>query len=155
MTLVGLLNLWSMYQLCWVAKKFKKAPSLTVLAEKAYGNGGKWSVIISIWIMQLSICIGYLYFVGKLLDHLICMSTGGDKIPRPEDAVCDNKDLYIVLLTIPALILSFSGSYTFLSYISGVGIFIAIISQVGTLYLCTYKLEHDYPKNEPHAFEPI
>ena len=30
----------------------------------------------SIWIMQLSVCCGYLYFIGEQADHVLCVQQG-------------------------------------------------------------------------------
>ena len=64
-SLVGALNCYTMIQLLKVAEKHPKIGSYSQLSLKVFGKRGKIVVDVSIWIMQLSCCISYLFFIGK------------------------------------------------------------------------------------------
>ena len=63
--LVGLLNCYTMILNLRVADKYPKIGTYSKLSLKVMGKKGKFIVDICIWIMQLSCCISYLYFIGK------------------------------------------------------------------------------------------
>jgi amino acid permease len=66
-SLVGALNCYTMIQILKIADKYPKIGSYSQLSLKVFGKKGKIVVDISIWIMQLSCCISYLFFIGKQL----------------------------------------------------------------------------------------
>lgn len=86
-----------------------------------FGKWGKLAVDIPIWIMQMSTCCSYLYFIAEQIDSVVCHYTGG----VDDGGYCGNSNIYIMLLTIPALPVSWIETYTFLSYFSIFGIFMA------------------------------
>jgi Amino acid permeases len=53
-------------------KPRKEKVSLESLAEEYLGNWGKYSIQFSIFVMQVSICIGALIFANNFLDHTFC-----------------------------------------------------------------------------------
>ena len=63
--IVGALNCITMLQMLKVADLHPKVPSYSELSRVVLGKRGKIIVDISIWIMQMSCCISYLYFIGK------------------------------------------------------------------------------------------
>ena len=91
-----------------------------------FGKKGKIVVDISIWIMQLSVCISYLFFIGKQLSQIISHETTFDKGPW----------FYILLLTIPAMPICWFETYTFLSYFSIAGISVALIGMICIFGFC-------------------
>jgi amino acid permease len=62
---VGMINCYTMLQILMVAERYPKVGSYSQLSLKVFGKKGKIIVDISIWIMQLSCCISYLFFIGK------------------------------------------------------------------------------------------
>mmetsp|Transcript_73290 Transcript_73290/g.101678 ORF Transcript_73290/g.101678 Transcript_73290/m.101678 type:complete len:93 (+) Transcript_73290:220-498(+) len=62
--IVGSLNIYTMQQNLDVADKHPRISSYSQLGQKLYGKWGKLAVDISIWIMQLSVCISYIYFIA-------------------------------------------------------------------------------------------
>ena len=66
-SLVGALNCYTMIQILKIADKYPNIGSYSQLSLKVFGKKGKIVVDISIWIMQLSCCISYLFFIGKQL----------------------------------------------------------------------------------------
>ena len=67
--------------------------SYSEIAAKITNRWGKLTVVVSIWIMQLSVCCSYLYFIAEQLDYVICHYND----------YCDNKNMYNMMLTVPAL----------------------------------------------------
>ena len=65
MTFVGLLNIYTMIQCCMVAEQHPRLHSYSQIGAKVFGKWGKWSVDIPIWIMQLSVCTSYVYFIAE------------------------------------------------------------------------------------------
>ena len=63
--LVGALNCYTMLQILKVADHYPGIGSYSQLSLKVFGRKGKIVVDVSIWIMQLSVCISYLFFIGK------------------------------------------------------------------------------------------
>lgn len=64
-SLVGALNCYTMIQILHVADRYPLIGSYSQLSLKVFGKKGKIVVDISIWIMQMSVCISYLFFIGK------------------------------------------------------------------------------------------
>mmetsp|Transcript_58248 Transcript_58248/g.79959 ORF Transcript_58248/g.79959 Transcript_58248/m.79959 type:complete len:95 (+) Transcript_58248:169-453(+) len=62
--IVGCLNIVTMQQNLDVAEKHPRLHSYSELGFKLYGKRGKFAVDLSIWIMQLSTCISYIYFIA-------------------------------------------------------------------------------------------
>ena len=81
-TLVAVLNSYTMTQILEVAYiystkedkngKRTEVKSYTDLSERVHGKVGKVIVIIFMFIVQFSCCVGYLYFVADIADTLIC-----------------------------------------------------------------------------------
>jgi len=106
--------------------------SYSEIAAKVTNKWGKLTVDISIWVMQLSVCCSYLYFIAEQLDYVLC----------DEVEYCGKKNMYILLLTIPALSISMIRTYTFLSYFIVVGLsvaFVGLISMMGYMSDVTAK----------------
>lgn len=122
-SIVGLLNIYTMMQNLLVAERHPKLHSYSQMGGAIFGKWGKLAVDIPIWIMQLSTCCSYLYFIAEQIDSVVCHYTGGED----GGGYCDNKNIYIMLLTIPALPVSWIETYTFLSYFSIFGICMATI----------------------------
>jgi amino acid permease len=83
--------------------------------------------------MQLSCCCSYLYFIAELMNKVICEYTG----------YCDHKNMYILLLTIPALPVSWIQTYSSLSYFVMVGISIAFVGLASIMGYCSSTLKHN------------
>jgi amino acid permease len=116
-----------------LAERYPLTHSYTEIGEKIAGRKGKIIVDISIWLMQLSCCCSYLYFIAELMDKVISHYTDFD----------NHKDLYIMLLTIPALPVSWITTYTFLSYFVMVGISIAFVGLGSIMGYCSSVLRHN------------
>lgn len=78
-SVVALLNTFTMTQILEVAHSYsqKKDPdtgrvtevkSYTDLGERVHGKNGKYAVVLFMFIVQFSCCVGYLYFVAMVLD---------------------------------------------------------------------------------------
>jgi amino acid permease len=136
---VGMLNIYTMLQNIYVADRHPSLHSYSEIGGKVFGKWGKIAVDIPIWIMQLSTCCSYLYFIAEQIDFVVCSYTGG----ADGGGYCDNKNIYIAILTIPALPVSWIETYTFLSYFS---IFGVCAATVGLLMMFGYlgtKLSND------------
>lgn len=66
--LIGPINGYTMLLNLKVADRHPGVPSYSELSKKVFGKVGKTIVDISIWIMQISCCIGYLYFIASQVD---------------------------------------------------------------------------------------
>ena len=75
---VGALNIYTMLQNLWVADQHPGVHSYSEIGLKVFGRKGKFCVDTSIWIMQLSTCIGYLYFIAEQIDPIVCYYTSDD-----------------------------------------------------------------------------
>ncbi|CDW84980.1 UNKNOWN [Stylonychia lemnae] len=125
---IAVLNTYTMNQMIWVGRVYSKkknvhglttnVTSYTDLSYRIHGDNGKIFVIIFMFIAQLSCCIGYLYFVALNIDTIICDQTNG--------GFCDKKVLYKFLMLIPTIPISLIKTYTYLSYVSMVGILCAV-----------------------------
>ena len=138
-SLTGLLNIYTMMQNLLVAERHPRLHSYSEIGGKIFGKWGKLAVDIPIWIMQLSTCISYLYFIAEQIDSLVCHYTGGED----DGGYCDNKNLYIYLLTIPALPVSWIETYTFLSYFSIFGVGMAFLGMMMMFGYLGQKLHRD------------
>ena len=70
-SLVGALNCYTMIQILKVAERHPSIGSYSQMSLKVFGKKGKIVVDVSIWIMQLSVCISYLFFIGQQLWQVI------------------------------------------------------------------------------------
>jgi len=131
-SVVGSLNIYTMIQNLDLAERYPLTHSYSEIGEKIAGKCGKVIVDISIWLMQLSCCCSYLYFIAELMDKVICHYTG----------YCGKHEMYIMLLTIPALPVSWIETYTFLSYFVMVGISIAFVGLGSIMGYCSSELRH-------------
>ena len=123
---VGLLNIYTMMLNLHVASRHPRLHSYSEIGGKVFGKWGKLGVDIAIWIMQLSICCGYLYFIAEQMDSVVCHYTGGED----DGGYCGKKNIYILVMTVPALPISWIETYTFLSYLSIFGITMATVGMI-------------------------
>jgi len=65
MSLVGSLNIYTMRQNLDLHDRHPETHSYSEIANKITNKWGKLVVDISIWIMQLSVCSGYLFFIAE------------------------------------------------------------------------------------------
>jgi len=93
---------------------------------KVFGKKGKFVVDVSIWIMQMSVCISYLFFIGTQLGQIV----------ETETNFKVEAWFYILLLTIPAMPICWINSYTFASYFSIAGISVALIGMASIFAYC-------------------
>mmetsp|Transcript_560 Transcript_560/g.751 ORF Transcript_560/g.751 Transcript_560/m.751 type:complete len:310 (+) Transcript_560:71-1000(+) len=150
--IVGLLNIHTMMQNLLVAERHPRLHSYSEIGGKVFGKWGKIAVDVPIWIMQMSTCCGYLYFIAEQMDRVICSYTGGED----GGGYCGKKNLYIMLMTIPALPISWINSYTFLSYFTIFGIGMAMVGMVMMMGYLGEKLAHDEEVQGPlKVFEPF
>ena len=80
--MVAILNSFTIIQILEVADMYSKkedkngkrseVKSYTDLSERVHGKIGKVIVIIFMFIVQFSCCVGYLYFVANIADGIIC-----------------------------------------------------------------------------------
>lgn len=105
--------------------EIKNVKSYSDLARRMQGNRGKIIVDIALFIAQFSCCVGYLNFIAKEINQILC----------DQKNICDNENLYIYLLIIPSIPISLIKSYTYLSYVSMSGIFGAVL---GGILLISY-----------------
>ena len=75
---------------------FPTARSYSELCYQIYNGQNMWLINTTIWMKQLGPCIAYLYFIASHIDQIICLEAG----------LCYGINLYLVILTIPALIIS-------------------------------------------------
>ena len=116
------LNIYTMMQNIWVSERHPTVRSYSTMGDIMWGRKGKLLVDIPLWIMQIGSCISYLYLISDIIDDLVCTYTGGED----GGGYCDNQNMYIAILTIPALPVSWIKTYTFLSYFSFVSLVIAL-----------------------------
>ena len=64
-SLVGVLNIYTMMQNLIVAERYPRLHSYSEIGGKIFGKWGKIAVDVPIWIMQLSTCCSYLYFIAE------------------------------------------------------------------------------------------
>lgn len=74
-SLVGALNCYTMIQILKVADRHPRIGTYSKLSLQVFGSKGKVVVDVCIWIMQLSVCISYLFFIGKQLAQIIIHET--------------------------------------------------------------------------------
>lgn len=70
-SLVGALNCYTMLQILKVADRHPTIGTYSKLSLKVFGKKGKIVVDVCIWIMQLSVCISYLFFIGKQVAQIV------------------------------------------------------------------------------------
>jgi solute carrier family 36 (proton-coupled amino acid transporter) len=141
-SLVAVLNTYTMTQILYVADaysrkedkngKLTEVKSYTDLSERVHGKVGKVIVIILMFIVQFSCCVGYLYFVPNVVDAIICDQTG--------KKYCDNSTLFKYLMLIPTIPLSLLKTYTYLSYVSMSGIACALVGGLLLIGYCGNEL---------------
>ena len=124
---VGILNIYTMMQNLIVAERHPRLHSYSEIGKQVFGKWGKVAVDVAIWIQQFSTCISYIYFIAQQIDDVVCHYTTNDD---GTGGYCDNQKVYMALLTIPALPVSFIETYTFLSYFSVFGILMATVGLV-------------------------
>ena len=81
------------------------------------------------------------------MDSVVCHYSGGNKSPEGEiscpsgeDCYCGHDKIYMFILTIPALPIGWIETYTILSYVSLVGIGMAIIGMLFMFGLLSSEL---------------
>lgn len=119
-TVVIFLNLITMMQLMTLAEHFHGVQSYSDLGLKILGPKGKLAIDLCIMVKQIGTCITYLFFVSTLLDFAVCQSA--DK--------CYGRDMYILILIAPVIVISCANSYKVLSYLSIPSIIIAISGMI-------------------------
>ena len=124
-----------------MAERYPRLHSYSQIGAKVFGKWGKLSVDIPIWIMQLSTCCSYLYFIAEQLDEVVCAYTSSEMDLK--DGYCGNKNMYILIMTIPALPISWIETYTFLSYFTIFGISMALIGMAMMFGYLSDKLVND------------
>jgi amino acid permease len=92
-----------------------------------HGRWGKIVVIICMFIVQFGACVGYLYFVAKIADEILC-----DQVQY-----CQHETQYKLLMLIITIPLSLLKSYTYLSYVSMVGIACALVGGFMMIGYCS------------------
>ena len=122
-----------------VAERYPRLHSYSEIGGKVFGKWGKLGVDIPIWIMQLSTCCGYLYFIAEQVDGVVCHYTGG----KDDGGYCDKSHIYIMIMTIPALPVSWIETYTFLSYFSIFGILTATLGMFMMFGYLGKKIHND------------
>eukprot|EP00347_Sterkiella_histriomuscorum_P016583 403352633 len=150
-TMIAIMNTYTMNQILWVGAVYSKRKnahgqtqtitSYTDLATRIHGVWGKVVVIISLYIVQLSCCIGYLYFIAQNLDNIICDQTN--------QQYCDRKTMYKFLLMIPTIPICLIKTYTYLSYVSMTGIFCAFLGGIIMIGICGSELNNGTYVHEP------
>lgn len=111
-----------------------------------HGSIGKTIVIIFMFIVQLSCCIGYLYFVALILETIIC-----DKAE-----FCGYKTYYKLAMIIPTIPLCLLKTYTNISYVSIAGITCAMTGGLILIgYLCDILVNKEEPKGEIKIFDYV
>lgn len=114
-----------MHQNLIVADRYPGVHSYSTVVDKIKGKSWKLVVDVCIYIVQINHCISYLYFIAEQADGLVCHYTADS---FGQNGYCNNKNVYIALLTIPILPFSWIETYTFLSYFSMAGISMAVIA---------------------------
>jgi amino acid permease len=71
-TVTGALNIYTMTQNIDLAEAYPQAHSYSEIGYLVLGWKGKYLTNIAIWIMQLSCCVGYLYFIAEQMDLVLC-----------------------------------------------------------------------------------
>jgi amino acid permease len=64
-SVVGSLNIYTMIQNLDLHDRYPATHSYSEIGLKVLGSKGKIVVDISIWLMQLSVCCSYLYFIAE------------------------------------------------------------------------------------------
>jgi len=125
-SVVGAINCYTMLQILYISDRHHGVPSYSELGNRIYGQKGKLLIAVSIWIMQLSCCISYLYFIGAQVQQIVSHYTEFDV----------GRNFYILLLTLPALPICWIETYTSLSYLSVSAIAAAIAAMICIFYYC-------------------
>ena len=112
-----------------MADRHPKIGTYSKLSLQVFGKKGKVVVDVCIWIMQLSVCISYLFFIGKQIAQIVMFETTFQA----------GAWFYILLLTIPAMPICWFDTYTFLSYFSIAGISVALTGMVCIFGYCINK----------------
>ena len=148
-----------------IAERHPKLHSYSEIGGKIWGKVGKAFVDIPIWVMQVSVCCSYVFFIGSQLDRIVCHYTGGsidddDVItcdnPAVDSCYCGHEKMYMMLLTIPALPIGWIETYTVLSYFSMFGIGLAIIGMLIMFGILGNKIATDQESpGEVKVFDPF
>ena len=110
----------------------REVKSYTDLAERVHGSNGKLAVIIFMFIVQFSCCVGYLYFVAMVMDEIIC--------DQSNFSYCGHNTLYKFLMLFITIPLSLLKTYTYLSYVSMSGIACALLGGIFLIGFCSTKI---------------
>ena len=121
--IVALVNGYTMMLNLKLAEKNPLCHSYSEIARKLVGPYGKVIVDINLCAQSFAFCSGYLYFIANQMEAIICHYTNGRDVDGNLTGFgyCDRIDTYIILVTIPALPISWIETYTLLSYFSGIG----------------------------------
>lgn len=94
------------------------------------------------FVVQFSCCVAYLYFISEQLDNILCSKAD----------ICKGKSMYIYILLIPTIPISLIKTYTYLSYVSMVGIAGATLGGLLMMGYCGHKLNTGDYVQEPVVY---
>ncbi|CDW82702.1 UNKNOWN [Stylonychia lemnae] len=143
LTVVVCLNLITMMQVLSVGNQHPGVKSYSELGYKVFGKRGKVLVDLCICITQLSCCIAYQYFTASSIDFILCQASNNNH--------CYGNRLFLILIMIPVIFLSFLSSYKALSYLSIPSVIIAVM---GIITIFSYSIDK-IKTNEQEPFEDI
>ena len=128
---VATINCYTMLVLSKILDRYPNCHSYSELALEIKGRKFKILTDVFVCALQLCLCSGYMYFIANMLEQIICHQTGGRDYYGNLSGYgfCHHNDLYIGLLTIPALLVAFINSYTHNSYIATFGVYANLISK--------------------------
>ena len=127
-----------------LAERYPFCRSYSEISERIFGPWGKKLVDINICLALFSFCAGYLYFIGNSVEAIVCQYSDGIDANGnvTGEGYCGKAWLYIILITIPIMPISWIETFTFLSYFTSFGSIAAITSialMVGYMWKITDK----------------
>ena len=129
-TVIGSLNIYTMRMNMTLAETYPEARSFSQIGAQILGPKEKHFLNGAILFVQLSLCAGYIYFIGEQMDHIICANSGN----------CGNSRIYMVMMLVPTLPISLVNSYTILSYFSIVGLAACLCVMGAIIMFCTQDM---------------
>eukprot|EP00347_Sterkiella_histriomuscorum_P007475 403348775 len=131
LSIVVFLNVITMMQVLQVARQYHGVKSYSQLGNLVFGQRGKQVIDVCVIITQLSCCIAYQYFAASSINFILCQYSD----------YCYGNRLFMILLTIPVIFLSFLGSYKALSYLSIPSIIIAVMGMITIFFYSFEKIK--------------
>jgi len=120
---IAIANTYTMALLCKLSDALgTKVTSYSELGLVIFGNRCKSFIDLSIWVSQVGLCISYIMFIAKGIDHIICVETGN----------CHNRGWFILGLVAILIPLSWTRKFKSLAYASFLAN-IAIIFSLGVI----------------------